>query len=346
MIHRSDFFSRCSACVAGAIHAIQIPIQASLVPLASLLACGPGAGSPGAAAASDAAERASAPGAVSNASYDSARTGYVAVEGVRYAYRSLGQNEQAPPLVLLQHFTGTMDDWDPQLIDGLAEQRRVIVFDNAGVGASGGKTPDSVRSMALDAAAFCDALQLQQIDVLGFSLGGFVAQQLLFDQPERIRRLVLAGTGPEGGAGINALPSVIQWAMKKGSEEQVHPKAPLFFTESQTGKAAASAFLARIGKHTVDAEPAASSDTIGAQQAAIVAWGSGPSNTAKLKAIRQRVLVVNGSHDVMVPTPNSLVLYQQIPSAQLLLYPDSGHGALFQYREQFVASVDTFLGAP
>jgi pimeloyl-ACP methyl ester carboxylesterase len=283
---------------------------------------------------------------VDHSSYDTTPNAYVAVGGSRYAYRSLGANDDAPPLVLLQHFTGTMDDWDPKVIEGLARRRRLILFDNAGIGASAGKTPDSVKGMAHDAEAFCDALKLQQIDVLGFSLGGFVAQQILFDHPDRIRKVVLAGTGPQGGVGIKDLPAVIQWAVKKGSEHQVHPKAPLFFTESQTGKAAAAAFLARIGKHAVDAEPAASSEAIEAQQTAIVTWGSAPADGAKLEGIRQPVLVVNGSNDVMVPTANSIALYQQVPTAQLVLYPDSGHGSLFQYYEQFVASVDTFLRTP
>ncbi len=311
-----------------------------------LLACGAGSTSHAAATPSDESSRPTTPETPAVSRYDGTPNAYLELQGTRYAYRSLGNDDQAPPLVLLQHFTGTMDDWDPKLIDGLAQHRRVIVFDNAGVGRSGGTTPDSVQGMAHDTEALLEALKLEHIDLLGFSLGGFIAQQLLFDHPDRIRRVVLAGTGPQGGVGIKNLPAVIQWAVAKGAEEHVHPKAPLFFTESETGKIAASAFLDRIGKHTVDADPAASGEAIAAQQTAIVAWGSAQTDDVKLSGLTQPVLVVNGSHDVMVPTANSITLYQRIPSAQLVLYPDSGHGSLFQYHEQFVASVDTFLRTP
>ena len=279
-------------------------------------------------------------------SYDTTPTAYVEAEGIKYAYRSLGANNGGPPLVLLQHFTGTMDDWDPKVIEGLAQHRRVIIFDNAGIGRSGGKSPDSVQGMAHNVEAFLDALKLEQVDLLGFSLGGFVAQQIVFEHPGRIRKVILAGTGPQGGPGIKDLQAVLGTATKKGAEQGVHPKGLLFFSESTAGKTAASAFLDRIGKHSVDADPAASNETVQAQAKAIVTWGSVPANETKLQGVRLPVLVVNGNHDVMVPTANSITLFQHIPSAQLVLYPDSGHGALFQYHEQFVASVDTFLRTP
>ncbi len=318
----------------------------SLMPLLCLTACASAPNGSGAATALEFTAGSATKGAPTNMNYNTTPTQYVDVEGIKYAYRTLGAGTDAPPLLLLQHFTGTMDDWDPKLVEGLALHRRVIVFDNAGVGRSGGTTPDSVQGTAQHVEALCDALKLEQVDLLGFSLGGFVAQQMLFERPNRIRKVILVGTGPQGGTGIKDLQAVMETAMKKGSEQRVHPKTVLFFSETKNGKNAAAAFMDRIGKHTVDADPPVSNETMQAQAKAIVTWGSVPPNDGKLQGIRQPVLIVNGSNDVMVPTSNSVAMFQQIPSAQLALYPDSGHGALFQYHDQFVALADTFLRAP
>jgi len=277
------------------------------------------------------------------APYDQTPTRYIDAKGARLAYRSLGPDTGGVPLVLLQHFTGTMDDWDPALVDGLARGRKLYVLDNAGVGRSSGTTPDSVKAMARVAEDFIEALRLEKVDLLGFSLGGFIAQQILIERPQLVRRAVIAGTGPQGGGGIADLAAVLTDAMKKSGDQQLHPKVFLFFTETSQGRAAAAAFVDRIGKHTVDPDPAVSDATMMAQMKAIVAWGSAPPNGAELAAIRQPVLIVNGSNDVMVPTINSFELFRRIPTAELSLYPDSGHGALFQYHEQFVSQVETFL---
>lgn len=270
---------------------------------------------------------------------------YVVVDGVKLAYRSVGQDAGKPPLVFFQHFTGTLDDWDSELIDELAQSRRLIILGNQGVGASGGTAPDSVSGMADVAKGFLDALNLKNVDLLGFSIGGSVAQVLVADRPDLVRKLVLVGTGPQGGEGIKNLLAVIQQGFKTAGENGLHPKVPLFFTASDNGVAAGKAFVTRINNHTVDPEPVATEAATNAQAKALITWGSMPPNFEQLKAIKQPVLIVNGSNDLIIPTVNSYVLYQHIPNAHLSLYPDSGHGALFQYRAQFASEVNAFLNA-
>jgi pimeloyl-ACP methyl ester carboxylesterase len=286
---------------------------------------------------------ASASAAPATAGYVNAPNQYVSVDGVRLAYRSVGSNSSAPPVVLFQHFTGTMDDWDSAMVDGLAQRRRVIILGNPGIGASGGPTPDSVAGMAHLAEGFIDALKLKSVDLLGFSIGGSVAQLLVSDRPELVRKIILVGAGPQGGEGIKDLMSVIGDGMKRAGDRKVDPKVALFFTDTEAGKAAGDAYAKRIANHKVDAEPQASQEAIGAQAKALITWGMSPANFAELEKIKQPVLIVNGSHDLIIPTVNSYVLYQHIPNAQLILYPDSGHGSLFQYHDLFVSQVNTFL---
>jgi pimeloyl-ACP methyl ester carboxylesterase len=268
---------------------------------------------------------------------------YVTVDGVKLAYRTIGNRSDAPALVLFQHFTGTMDDWDQALIEQLAIDRAVVVFENAGIGASEGQTPDSVATMARYAEGFLDALQLTGVDALGFSLGGAVVQQVLADRPELIRKAILVGTGPKGAEGFDNLPRLIGEKSKESAELKVPLKALLFFTETQEGRQAGLDFVKRINNHTVDPEPPATQEAIQAQAKAYVTWGLTPADHAQLEAIKQPVLVVNGNSDLIAPTINSYVLYQHIPNAQLSLYPDSGHGSLFQHSKLFVSQVNTFL---
>ena len=275
--------------------------------------------------------------------YNETPNQYVVVDGVRLAYRTLGADTGEPPLVFLQHFTGTMDDWDPEVVEGLARGRRVYVFDNNGVGASEGVTPDSLERMAKDAEQFVDALHLGTVDLLGFSMGGSVAQQFLVDRPTQVRKAVLAGTATKGTPGMDKLPEVVAETFRRAAKERSHPKVLLFFTETTAGKLAARQFLGRIDKHTVDPDPPASEATAAAQVTAIMRWASAAADNAMLAAIKQPVLVVNGSNDVMAPTHASYHLFQHIPNAQLVLYPDSGHAALFQYHDAFVREVDAFL---
>ena len=271
---------------------------------------------------------------------------YVQVQGVKIAYRTIGNGNGKPPLVLLQHFTGTMDDWDSSLIDELALGRKLYIFDSAGVGASDGTNPDSVAGMATIAEQFIAALNLKQVDMLGFSLGGFITQQILIDHPELIRKAILAGTSPEGAEGLAEIPQTLQAGTKKSEETKRNLKDVLFFTDTEEGKAAGAAFLKRINNHTVDPEKPTSDAATGAQLKAVVQWGSGPSSLASLEAVKQPVLIVNGSNDIMARTPNSFLLFQHLPTSQLSLYPDSGHGSLFQYHELFASQVNTFLDGP
>ena len=268
---------------------------------------------------------------------------YVTVEGIKLAYRTIGNRFDAPPLVLFQHLTGTMDDWDQSMIEGLAKSRTVVIFENAGIGASEGKAPDSVAAMARYAEGFLDALHLNRVDILGFSLGGAVAQQVLADRPELVRKAIFVGTGPRGAEGFKDLLNIISDNMKTSAETNVPLKALLFFTATPQGRQSGLDFVKRINNHTVDPEPVASQETTQAQVKAWITWGLTPPNDAQLAAVKQPVLVVNGNDDLIAPTINSYVLYQRIPTAQLILYPDSGHGSLFQYHALFVSHVNTFL---
>ena len=290
--------------------------------------------------------QAPAPRHSSGPRYNETPNQYVTVDGTRLAYRTLGGDAAEPPLVLLQHFTGTMDDWDPEVVEGLAHGRRVYVFDNAGVGASGGATPDSIERMAHVAEGFVDALHLGTVDLLGFSMGGAIAQQFLWDRPALVRKAVLAGTATKGTQDMSALPAVVANAFKRAAKERSHPKFFLFFTETPAGTRAATEFVGRINKHTVDPDPPASEATASAQIKAIMTWAAAPADNAKLGGITQPVLIVNGKSDVMAPTPASYELFQHVPRARLVLYPDSGHGALFQYHDAFVQEVDGFLRSP
>jgi pimeloyl-ACP methyl ester carboxylesterase len=271
-----------------------------------------------------------------------APTKFVEADGTRYAYRRLGKTNGVP-LVLLQHFTGTMDDWDPAVVDGLAAGRPVVLFDNAGVSRSSGVTPDNVHDMARHAVAFITALGLEKVDLLGFSLGGFIAQPIAEEHPGLVRRMILAGTGAEGGVGIRDLLQVLEKAQKHSPNEL---RQFLFFPESATSQAAGRAFLERQARRTADRDPASTAQTVGAQAKAIVEWGSGSASrsTTRLKRIELPVLIVNGKDDIMVPSINSFALFRDLPNARLILYPDSGHGALFQYADAFVAEVLRFLG--
>lgn len=274
-------------------------------------------------------------------SHNEAPTRTVDVDGTAFAYREIGTGSDVP-IVLLHHFTAVLDDWDPAVVDGLAAERRVFLVDLRGVGATGGSTPDSVEAMAADAVAFIRALGLATVDLLGFSLGGMVAQAAVQQEPDLVRRLILAGTSPAGDAGpANALP-VLQEAIEKATAAGKHPKHFLFFSPTATSQAAADAFLGRLGERTADRAPAAADETIGAQVTALAKWERS-STPAGLANVSQPVLVVNGDNDVMIPTISSFTLARALPNARLSIYPDSGHGALFQHHELFVRQALDFL---
>jgi pimeloyl-ACP methyl ester carboxylesterase len=278
---------------------------------------------------------------MSNESAATAPTRFVDADGVRLAYRRIGAADGVP-LLFLQHFTGTMDSWDPSVVDGFAQARPVVLFDNAGVSRSGGTTPDTVDAMADHAVAFVAALGLTRVDLLGFSLGGFVAQVMAARRPDLVRRIILPGTGPEGGEGIDDLGTVVAQARLASPAE---PRLYLFFEQTESSQRAGRAFIGRQARRTTDRDPDSTEQTVAAQLTAFVRWGTAPSaqGAARLGSIAQPVLVVNGKHDIVVPTINSYTLFQQLPAARLLLYPDSGHGALFQYAGEFVREGLQFL---
>ncbi|WP_189932372.1 alpha/beta fold hydrolase [Streptomyces sulfonofaciens] len=275
-------------------------------------------------------------------SYTHAPTETVSVAGTSFAYREVGADGGGVPVVLLHHFTGVLDDWDPAVIDGLAAERRVIAFDGRGVGRSEGVTPDSVEAMAEDAVDFVEASGLGAVDLLGFSLGGMVAQVVAQQRPDLVRRLVLAGTTPAGGPGGGRTGAVLQDAVQQASAQGKHPKHFLFFSPTPTSQAAADAFLARLDQRTDDRDVPASNETIGAQLTALAKWEqSAPA--LPLESPAKPTLVVNGDEDTMLPTINSFALAQQIPGAQLSIYPDAGHGAIFQHHSLFVQQTLDFL---
>lgn len=268
-----------------------------------------------------------------------APTQFIDTAGVRYAHRRLGP-ERGVPLVLLQHFRGNMDNWDPEVVDGLAADRPVILFDNRGVGRSSGTTPYTIPDMASDAIAFLDGLELSPVDILGFSLGGMVAQQMAFDRPELIRRLILAGTGGPGAAGMFR-PEIVVAATKIPADAQ--SLLFLFFQPSGASQAAGGRYLQRMLVRA-DREPPTTRQTIEAHLSAIRGWGEANGEAfARLREISSPVLVINGAHDIMIPSFNAYALSQQIPNAQLILYPDAGHGSLFQYPDWFVHDAARFL---
>ncbi|MEA2732205.1 MAG: hypothetical protein QOF70_6680 [Acetobacteraceae bacterium] len=276
-----------------------------------------------------------------------APTRFVEANGVVFAHRRFGAGS-GPPLLLMQHFRAGMDSWDPTVTDGLAGARQVILFDNAGVASSSGETPDNIEAMADHAAAFIHALGLPQIDLLGFSIGGYVAQALVLRHRALVRRLILVGTAPRGGEPTQD-SKYLEWGASTDpatGEPGLDAFLYLFFRPSAASRAAAQAFWERRHLRKVDADRPTTPQTMSAQRTAIADWRKiHGERFAQLRGITQPTLVVNGSHDVMVPTVNSFTLSQGIPNAQLIIYPDSGHGSLFQYPDLFVAHGRMFLDA-
>ena len=262
------------------------------------------------------------------------------VDGTPLAYRELGR-PTGVPVIFLHHLGAVLDNWDPRAVDGIAAKRHVITFDNRGVGASGGRTPTTIEDMARDAVRFIRALGYQQVDLFGFSMGGMVAQVIAQTDPRLVRKLVLAGTGPAGGPGIDKVTAITYLDMIRGGLSLKDPKTYLFFTRTANGKASAKAYLARLKERTNDRDKAISIPAFRAQLKAIHRWGK--QAPADLSRIDHPVLVMNGDHDRMVPTSNTVDMADRFPNAELKIYPDAGHGGVFQYHDEFVAQVLDFL---
>jgi pimeloyl-ACP methyl ester carboxylesterase len=273
-------------------------------------------------------------------SYAQAPARTVNAGGVTYAYRELGP-KGGVPVVFFVHLAATLDNWDPRIVDEVANNRHVITFDQRGVGASTGKVPDTIEEAADHAYEFIAALGFEKIDVFSFSMGGMIAQDLIVKHPDLIRRLVLTGTGPRGGKDIDKVVGVTYWDILRATLTRSDPKEFLFFNRDATGKAAGKAFVKRLEERTVDRDQPIGIKAFRTQLKAIKKYGrSAPSD---LSTFTQPTLIANGDHDRMVPSVLSEDMHRRIKDSELVIYPDSGHGGIFQYHEQFAPVLAAFL---
>ena len=276
-----------------------------------------------------------------NASWAGVPTQIVSAQGIAFAYRELGQHNAGVPVILLNHLAAVLDNWDPRVVDGLAAKRHVVVFDNRGVGASTGEPADSMEQMADDAISFVKAKGFKQVDLFGFSMGGMVAQEIVLKEPALVRKLILAGTGPAGGPGISTVAGVANYDLLRGILTGQDPKQYLFFTRTANGIGAGQAFLKRLQERAENRDKEIAVGAYVAQLRALSAWGQKPP--ADLSVIQQPVLVANGDDDRMVPTRNTYDLAKRLPHSELIVYPDAGHGGIFQYHTDFVPKALAFL---
>ncbi len=273
-------------------------------------------------------------------SYAQAPTRTIAAGGVSFAYRELGP-KGGIPVIFFVHLAATLDNWDPRIIDPIAKNHHVIAFDNCGVGASTGQVPDTVEAMADDAFTFIVALGFSKIDIFSFSLGGMVAQDFVVKQPAFVRKLILTGTGPRGGKDIDKVAGTTYFDMLRAALTLSDPKEFLFFNRNTAGKLAARAFVNRLKERTVDRDALITVKAFRTQLKAVQAYGrSAPSNLSKLT---QPTLIANGDNDRMVPSTLSKDLHRRIKHSELIIYPDSGHGGIFQFHDQFAPVAVEFL---
>ena len=268
-------------------------------------------------------------------------TQFISADGVSFAYREYGQQNGGTPVIFLNHLAAVLDNWDPRIIDGIAAKHHVVIFDNRGVGASTGEPAKSIEQMADDAITFIQAKGFKQVDLFGFSMGGMISQEIVLKQPQLIRKMILSGTGPAGGTGISTVGRVSNWDLVRGMATRQDPKVYLFFTRTENGKAAAKEFVQRINERTENRDKEITLTAYRAQLKALKKWGN--KKPADLSIIQQPVLVANGDHDRMVPTVNTYDLAKRLPNSSLIIYPDAGHGGIFQFNQDFVKQSLTFL---
>lgn len=268
-------------------------------------------------------------------------TQFINAGGVSFAYREYGQQNGGTPVIFLNHLAAVLDNWDPRIIDGIAAKHHVVIFDNRGVGASTGEPSKSIEQMADDAITFIQAKGFKQVDLFGFSMGGMISQEIVLKQPQLIRKMILSGTGPAGGTGISTVGRVSNWDLVRGMATRQDPKVYLFFTRTGNGKAAAKEFVQRINERTENRDKEITLTAYRAQLKALKKWGN--KKPADLSIIQQPVLVANGDHDRMVPTVNTYDLAKRLPNSSLIIYPDAGHGGIFQFNQDFVKQSLTFL---
>lgn len=273
--------------------------------------------------------------------FKNVKTDTINVNGTVFYYRKLGNIHDGVPVIFLNHLGATLDNCDPRIMDGIAAKHQIIAFDNRGVGATGGTTPVTIAAMANDAVSFIKAMGYEKVDIVGFSMGAFIAQEILLQQPQLVRKAVMTGTGPAGGEAIKKVTRITYLDMLRGYLTFRDPKFYLFFNQNKNGKKAAKEFLARIKERTENRDKKIRIKSFGNQLKAIHSWGL--QQPQDLSVIKQPVLIANGDNDRMVPSSNTYDLAKRISTAELIVYKDAGHGGIFQNNQAFVNSVLTFL---
>lgn len=277
----------------------------------------------------------------SGITFKNVKTQTINVGGTHFYYRKLGENNSGVPIIFLNHLAATMDNCDPRIMDGIASQHQIICFDNRGVGATNGKTPKTVAEMAMDARAFIHVLGYEKVDLVGFSLGGFISQEILLQEPQLVRKAIITGTGPAGGEGIKNVTKITYKDILRGLFSFKDAKTYLFFNRNENGKRSAKEFLSRLNERKENRDKKMKIGNLQRQLKAIHAWGlQAPQD---LSVIKQPVLVANGDNDRMVPSSNTYDLSKRISNSEIIVYKDAGHGGIFQYHEEFVKSALTFL---
>jgi len=273
--------------------------------------------------------------------FQNVNTQTINIGGTDFYYRKLGENNAGVPVIFLNHLAATMDNCDPRIMDGIASKHQLICFDNRGVGATKGKTPKTIAEMAKDARAFIHSLGYEKVDLMGFSLGGFISQEILLQEPQLVRKAIITGTGPAGGEGIRNVTKITYKDILRGLFSFKDAKTYLFFNRNENGKKSAKEFLNRLKERKENRDKKMRIGNFQRQLKAIHAWGL--QSPQDLSVIKQPVLVANGDNDRMVPSNNTLDLAKRISNSEIIVYKDAGHGGIFQYHEELVKSALAFL---